>query len=86
MNGPWKHRRVLPGVAVALLSATCFATVGDLEYAKSPPPFGRGVFVPLNERKKLAQADKLEQLGAAEALVFDGTARGIKVSAAVIRT
>jgi len=86
MNRPWEHRRVLPGVAVALLSTTCFAAVGDLEYAKSPPPFGRGVYVAFRAPKKLAQADKLEQLGAAEALVFDGTARGIKVSAAVIRT
>lgn len=74
------------GVAVALLSATCFAAVGDLEYAKSPPPFGRGVFVSCSPTKKLEQADKLEQLGAAEAVVGEGTARGIKVSAVAIRT
>jgi hypothetical protein len=86
MNGTWKHRCALMGAAVALLSATCFAAVGDLEYAKSPPPFGRGVFVSCTPTRKVKQADKLEQLGAVEAVVGEGTAKGIKVSAAAIRT
>jgi len=74
------------GVAAGLLSATCLAAVGDLEYAKSPPPFGRGVFVSCSPTKKLERADKLKKLGAVEAVVGEGTSRGIKVSAAAIRT
>ena len=74
------------GVAVVLLSAPCFAAVGDLEYAKSPPLFGRGVFVPCSPTKKIEQADKLKQLGAAGAVVGEGTSRGIKVSVVAIRT
>ena len=85
MNGTWRHRCALTGVAVALLTATGFAAVGDLEYAKSPPA-GRGLYVRFNEPAKIEHADKLEQLGAAEAAVAEGTAGGIKVVAAVIRT
>jgi len=86
MRRTYTRSCVLLGAAVALLSATCFAGVGDLEYAKSPPPFGRGVFVSCSPTKKIMQADKLRQLGAAEAVAGEGTARGIKVSAVAIRT
>lgn len=86
MNGPWTHRRAWMGVAAAFVSAACFGAVGELEYAKSPPSFGRGVFVSLSRPKKIVQADKLEQLGAVEAVVFEGAAKGIKVFAAMIRT
>lgn len=80
------RRCVLLGVTVALLSASCFAAVGDLEYAKTPPPFGRGMFVAFRPPKKIKQADKLKQLGAAEAVVGEAMEIGIKISAVVIRT
>ena len=92
MYGTWKRCCALTGVAVGLLWGTCLAAVGNLEYAASPPAFGRGVFVSLGPPKRIEQADKLRQLGAAEAFVVEGTARssrtslGIKVAAAVIRT
>jgi hypothetical protein len=85
MNGTWKHHRALTGVAVALLSATGFAAVGDLEYAKSPPP-GPGMYVRFGQPTKLEQAGKLKQLGAVEAVVAEGKATGIRIAAAVIRT
>jgi len=81
MRRTYTRSCVLLGVAVALLSSTALAGVGDLACAKSPPPFGRGVFVPFIRPKRLEQADKLRQLGVAE-----GMARGIKVSAVAIRT
>ena len=76
----------LLSVAVVLLSAPCLAAVGDLEYAKSPPPFGRGLFVSIRSPKKLAQADKLKAIGAIEAFGGEGTVMGVKVAAALIRT
>lgn len=79
MNGTWKHRCARTGVSIALLSATCYAAVGDLEYARSPQ-LSWGVYVRFGEPKRPEQADKLEQLGAVEAVVTEGTAKGIKFS------
>ena len=80
------QRCVLLGVTVALLSASCFAAVGDLKYAKNPPPFGRGMFVAFRPPRKIKQADRLKQLGAAEAVVGEAMETGIKISVVAIRT
>ena len=73
--------RALPGVAVALLSATALAAVGDLEYAKAPPP-GRGIYVNFAKPEKI-ETGKDIGLPTAKAVIASGAVAGIDVRVAV---
>lgn len=79
MNETREHRCARTGVSIALLSATCYAAAGDLEYAKCPQ-LSWGVYVRFGEPKRPERADKIKQLGAVEAVVTELTAKGIRFS------
>lgn len=83
MNRTWIGRCAAAGAAVVCLSATVLAGVGDLEYAKSPPA-RRGVYVRFAAPEKLDDAAAMGLKG--PAVVADGTAKELKISAAVIRS
>ena len=72
--------RVLPGVAVALLSVTALAAVGDLEYAKAPL---QGATHAKFAKPKEIKTGKKIGLPTAEAVVASGTVYGIDIQAAV---
>ena len=76
-----RWNRVLPGVAVALLSATALAAVGDLEYA-NPPPIVRGASVKFAEFEKI-ETGKDIGLPTAKAAIGSATIAGVEVRAAL---
>ena len=81
MTTTYRWSRVLPGVAVALLSATALAAVGDLKHV-NPPPIVRGTSVNFVKVEKI-ETGKDIGLPTAKAVIASATIAGVDVRAAV---